>query len=116
MTTVTIPPTSLHHGHRVLMKGNEAMAEAAKKSVEELLTPFRSAPDAEGLLKVMSAEEFFRRFTVHADKFTGRYCQDCAKIRLRSRRSTSSLEYQSKGSVSAPSAVVVTGRIVLSLL
>ncbi len=29
MTITTIPPTPLHHGHRVLMKGNEAMAEAA---------------------------------------------------------------------------------------
>jgi hypothetical protein len=58
----------------------DAMAQAAQKSVSELLIPFKAAPDAEGLLRAMSIEEFFRRFIVYADKFTDGCCQDYAKI------------------------------------
>ena len=58
----------------------EAMAQAARKSVSELLIPFKAAADAEGLLRAMSTEEFFKRFIVYADKFTDGCCQDYAKI------------------------------------
>ncbi len=58
----------------------EAIAQAAQKSVSELLIPFKAASDAEGLLRAMSTEEFFKRFIIYADKFTEGCCQDYAKI------------------------------------
>jgi hypothetical protein len=58
----------------------DAMAQAAQRSVSELLIPFKAASDAEGLLRAMSIEEFFTRFIVYADKFTNGCCQDFAKI------------------------------------
>jgi 2-oxoglutarate ferredoxin oxidoreductase subunit alpha len=47
MTTVTIPATSLHHGHRVLMKGNEAMAEAAIRAGCDAYFGYPITPQAE---------------------------------------------------------------------
>jgi 2-oxoglutarate ferredoxin oxidoreductase subunit alpha len=47
MTTATIPPTSLHHGHRVLMKGNEAMAEAAIRAGCDAYFGYPITPQAE---------------------------------------------------------------------
>jgi len=47
MTTATIPPTTLHHGHRVLMKGNEAMAEAAIRAGCDAYFGYPITPQAE---------------------------------------------------------------------
>ncbi|HEY5495264.1 MAG TPA: thiamine pyrophosphate-binding protein, partial [Candidatus Limnocylindrales bacterium] len=47
MTITTIPPTPLHHGHRVLMKGNEAMAEAAIRAGCDAYFGYPITPQAE---------------------------------------------------------------------
>ena len=47
MTTATIPPAMLHHGHRVLMKGNEAMAEAAIRAGCDAYFGYPITPQAE---------------------------------------------------------------------
>ena len=47
MTTATIPPAILHHGHRVLMKGNEAMAEAAIRAGCDAYFGYPITPQAE---------------------------------------------------------------------
>ena len=47
MTTGTIPPATLHHGHRVLMKGNEAMAEAAIRAGCDAYFGYPITPQAE---------------------------------------------------------------------
>jgi len=47
MTTATIPPATLHHGHRVLMKGNEAMAEAAIRAGCDAYFGYPITPQAE---------------------------------------------------------------------
>ena len=47
MTIATIPPDPLHHGHRVLMKGNEAMAEAAIQAGCDAYFGYPITPQAE---------------------------------------------------------------------
>ncbi len=47
MTITTLPPTPLHHGHRVLMKGNEAMAEAAIRAGCDAYFGYPITPQAE---------------------------------------------------------------------
>src|SRR5664280_963531 len=47
MTIATIPPHELHHGHRVLMKGNEAMAEAAIRAGCDAYFGYPITPQAE---------------------------------------------------------------------
>lgn len=47
MTTATIPPAMLHHGNRVLMKGNEAMAEAAIRAGCDAYFGYPITPQAE---------------------------------------------------------------------
>jgi pyruvate/2-oxoacid:ferredoxin oxidoreductase alpha subunit len=47
MTIATIPPHPLHHGHRVLMKGNEAMAEAAIRAGCDAYFGYPITPQAE---------------------------------------------------------------------
>ncbi len=47
MTTATFPPGTLHHGHRVLMKGNEAMAEAAIRAGCDAYFGYPITPQAE---------------------------------------------------------------------
>src|SRR5664280_3171663 len=49
MTIATIPPHELHHGHRVLMKGNEAMAEAAIRAGCDAYFGYPITPQAEVL-------------------------------------------------------------------
>jgi LPXTG-motif cell wall-anchored protein len=58
----------------------EAMAEAVKASVEQLLIPFHVASDPQGPLRDMATEAFFQKFLVYADKFTGQCCQDFSRI------------------------------------
>ena len=69
--------SSLHQGDD---RAYEAMAQAVQTRVSELLIPFKAAADADGLLKAMTAESFFQKFLIYADKFTDRCCQDYAKI------------------------------------
>jgi 2-oxoglutarate ferredoxin oxidoreductase subunit alpha len=47
MTTAAIPPATLHHGRRVLMKGNEAMAEAAIRAGCDAYFGYPITPQAE---------------------------------------------------------------------
>jgi 2-oxoglutarate ferredoxin oxidoreductase subunit alpha len=47
MTTVAIRPAALHHGRRVLMKGNEAMAEAAIQAGCDAYFGYPITPQAE---------------------------------------------------------------------
>jgi 2-oxoglutarate ferredoxin oxidoreductase subunit alpha len=47
MTTATIPPAPVHHGKRVLMKGNEAMAEAAVRAGCDAYFGYPITPQAE---------------------------------------------------------------------
>ena len=49
MTAPTIPPATLHHGRRVLMKGNEAMAEAAIRAGCDAYFGYPITPQAEFL-------------------------------------------------------------------
>ena len=49
MTTVAIRPAALHHGRRVLMKGNEAMAEAAIRAGCDAYFGYPITPQAEFL-------------------------------------------------------------------
>jgi hypothetical protein len=58
----------------------EAMAEAVKASVDQLLIPFHVASDPGGPLRDMPTEAFFQKFLIYADKFTGQCCQDFSKI------------------------------------
>jgi hypothetical protein len=60
--------------------GYDAMALAVKASIEELLIPFHVASDSPEFLRDISTDEFFRKFLVYADKFTGRCCQELSKI------------------------------------
>ena len=47
MTTAAIPPAPVHHGKRVLMKGNEAMAEAAVRAGCDAYFGYPITPQAE---------------------------------------------------------------------
>jgi 2-oxoglutarate ferredoxin oxidoreductase subunit alpha len=47
MSSATIPPPTLRHGHRVLMKGNEAMAEAAIRAGCDAYFGYPITPQAE---------------------------------------------------------------------
>ena len=58
----------------------DAMADAVKASMDQLLIPFHVASDPQGPLQDMTTEAFFERFLVYADKFTGQCCQDFSKI------------------------------------
>jgi len=58
----------------------DSLAEAAKTGVSELLIPFKEVANAEELLKTTSIEEFFRKFLVHADRFTESCCDQYAAI------------------------------------
>jgi hypothetical protein len=58
----------------------EAMAKATQTSVSELIEPFKTASNAEALLRVTSAEDFFQKFLIRADHFTDRCCQEYSKI------------------------------------
>jgi hypothetical protein len=58
----------------------DALAEAAKAGVSELLTPFKTVASAEELLKTMSIEQFFQKFLIHADRFTATCCDQYAAI------------------------------------
>ena len=58
----------------------DAMADAVKASMDQLLIPFQAASDPQGPLRDMTTKAFFERFLVYADKFTGQCCQDFSKI------------------------------------
>jgi hypothetical protein len=58
----------------------QAMAEAVRDSMAELLVPFHAVNHGPGDLPPMSADEFFQKFLVYADKFTDKCCQDFSRV------------------------------------
>lgn len=56
------------------------MAKEVRASLSELLAPFKTARDAEQLLKTSSIEDFVRAFVSHSDHVTDAWCQRYARI------------------------------------
>ena len=58
----------------------DAMADAVRDSMDQLLIPFHVASAEQGPLQHMTTEVFFQKFMVYADKFTGQCCTEFSRI------------------------------------